>query len=156
MYGYLSVIRHLDNHSFQADFESHLASLQMHLTTLEHLSLTYTAYQHSYNNLLVEMDRRRRYRDQTQQILDTFAAQLEAGRNGNFLQFFVCHTILIGTVTDELQSRQLFIERHRAQLPDDLCLSIENIPSRYEISLGQGEVFEDIPSVDADLLQAVG
>lgn len=60
----------------------HLASIQQHLTTLEHLYITYISYETSYNSLLLELERRRRYRDATEDLVYGMVRQLDALRDG--------------------------------------------------------------------------
>ncbi|KLO17130.1 hypothetical protein SCHPADRAFT_822029 [Schizopora paradoxa] len=117
------------------EYETHLASLQSHLTSLEHLYMTYTNYQHSYNNLLVELDRRRRYRDSTRELLANMLKELDIRRQ------------------DEIHARQLFVDNHRAQLPDDLCPCIDDVPLRYTIDVIDGDTQEELPDIDEDLLE---
>jgi len=119
----------------ETDYEAHLASLQSHLTSLEHLYITYTSYQHSYNNLLLELDRRRRYQDSTRDLLANMLKQLDIRR------------------LDEIHAREIFSGSHRAQLPNDLCLCIDDVPSRYVMNIAEGDSQEEVPDVDEDLLE---
>ena len=66
----------------QTQFEDHLDALHEHLTTFRGLHNTYSAYQVSYNNLLIELERRRRFRDAANRIIQEMKNQLDAIREG--------------------------------------------------------------------------
>lgn len=61
-----------------------METLHAHLSTLADLRMTYTSYQASYNNLVVEMDRRRQYRDAAEDIVKQMAQQLNLLRERTF------------------------------------------------------------------------
>ena len=56
---------------------------------------------------------------------------------------------------DEVHARQLFVESHRAQLPDDLCPCIDDVPPHYAIDVVDGDTQEELPDIDEDLLEDV-
>lgn len=49
--------------------------------------MTYTSYQSAYNTLLVELDRRRRYREAAEQRVHDMSRELEAMRDGDFILY---------------------------------------------------------------------
>lgn len=116
--------------------------------------MTYTSYQHSYNNLLVELDRRRRHRDSTSELLANMIKQLDLRRLGALPNSNSMISV-VNFVEDEIHAREVFLENHRAQLPDDLCLCIDDVPSRYVINIAEGDTQEEMPDVDEDLLEDV-
>ncbi|KAI5120103.1 hypothetical protein M0805_002187 [Coniferiporia weirii] len=118
----------------EAEYEMHLASLQQYLTNLEHLYISFTSYETSYNCLLLEMERRRRYRDAAEEIVRGMTRQLDDMRN------------------EEIQLRETFWSAHGNHLPDDLCLCVANIPTKWDVGPALGESPEELPVVDEDLL----
>lgn len=58
-------------------------------------------------------------------------------------------------IKDEIRSRDLFVENHRAQLPDDLCPCIDDVPPRYAFDVVDGDTQEELPDIDEDLLEDV-
>lgn len=68
---------------------------------------------------------------------------------------FIFWRLIISSYTEEIRTREAFLSNHREQLPDDLCLCIDDVPTRYEIGLADGETQEEVPDVDADLLEDV-
>ncbi|KAH8118232.1 autophagy-related protein 17 [Phellopilus nigrolimitatus] len=119
----------------EAEYEMHLASIQQHLTTLEHLYITYISYETSYNSLLLELERRRRYRDATEDLVYGMVRQLDA-----------C------VMVQEIQLRESFYATHGPHLPDDLCYCVANMPTKWDVGPALGEVPEELPDVDEDLL----
>lgn len=79
--------------------------------------------------------------------------QLDIRRLGALHIHFVLH--VANFVEDEIHAREVFSESHRAQLPDDLCLCIDDVPSRYVINIAEGDSQEEVPDVDEDLLEDV-
>ncbi|TDL25651.1 hypothetical protein BD410DRAFT_784690 [Rickenella mellea] len=119
----------------ETESQPHFAALEAHTATLETLHGTYTSYRSSYNGLLLEMERRRRYRDATELIVREMTKQLE------------------GTREEELQAREEFYAAHGPHLPDDLCLCIANLPTMWDISPAAGEMQEALPYIPDDLIE---
>ncbi|KZT22417.1 hypothetical protein NEOLEDRAFT_1071676 [Neolentinus lepideus HHB14362 ss-1] len=118
----------------ETDCVERMSHLQAHLMTLEDLNHKYTSYQFSYNKLLIELARRRQYREAAENIVRGMMAQLEA------------------MTEEEHIVRQEFNAEHGQYLPSDLCPSIENPPTKWEIVSYNGEPEEVLPDVDNDLL----
>ncbi|EPQ54057.1 hypothetical protein GLOTRDRAFT_77963 [Gloeophyllum trabeum ATCC 11539] len=126
------MLQHQDQ--VQADCVERMSHLQGHLMTLEELHHKYTSYQLSYNKLLIEIARRRQYREAAENIVRGMMAQLDA------------------MTEEERIVRQDFNEEHGQYLPSDLCLCIENPPTKWAIVPWNGEPEEVLPDVDNDLL----
>lgn len=63
-------------------------SLKTHYIALQELEETYHSYQLAYDHLIVEMDRRARYRGAAQAMAEQMAMQLQSMRNGMSLQLY--------------------------------------------------------------------
>lgn len=59
-------------------------SLKTHYLALQELEEMYHSYQLAYDHLILEMDRRARYRNAMQNMISEMTAQLQAIRNGTF------------------------------------------------------------------------
>ncbi|KAA1467537.1 hypothetical protein DENSPDRAFT_251101 [Dentipellis sp. KUC8613] len=112
----------------------HLTNLHQHLLTIEELEHRYTAYQASFHKLLIEIARRRQYKEAAENIVRGMMAQLEA------------------MTEEERQVREDFNAEHGSHLPSDICLYIENPPTRWEVVPFDGDSIETLPDVDNDLL----
>ncbi|KAF8517689.1 autophagy-related protein 17 [Hysterangium stoloniferum] len=122
-------------------------TLNDYLESLLTLRSTYESYQLSYNALVLEMDRRRLYRDSMEGIVQEMKQKLEKLRE------------------DEISMRDAFYLAHSASIPDDLCLAISNLPEPFSISSGtlhnkHGDEQNDIgrevlPEIHDDLLEEV-
>lgn len=118
----------------EEDFEDLLDCLQQRLLVVEDLYHRYVSFQSSFSKLLVEIGRRRQYREAAERIVDGMMAQLEA------------------MTEEERQVREEFNTEHGAHIPTDLCLCIENPPTRWEVVPWPGDVRETLPEIDSDLL----
>jgi len=118
-------------------------TLNDYLETLLTLRSAYESYQMSYNALVLEMDRRKRYQDTMHTVVQEMRERLDRLRE------------------DEIISREAFYSAHSASIPDDLCLAISNLPQTFVISsiappedgmdrAGVGK--EVLPEIDDDLL----
>jgi autophagy-related protein 17 len=129
----------------ETESETQLLALHDYLFTLESLQSRFGAYQHAYNRLVIEMDRRRHYQQASERIIATMASELDA------------------LVVEERGLREAFKNEHGDHLPNDLCLSIENAPTRWALipvpfeanpddpGLKRGER-EVLPDIDLELL----
>ena len=52
--------------------------------------------------------------------------------------------------------RAHFNAEYGQHLPEDLCLSIANAPTAWEIAPVEGTTFEVLPHIDSDLIAEVG
>ena len=55
-------------------------------------------------------------------------------------------------LTEEDQVRKHFNMEFGANLPEDLCLCIENSPTRWEVVPSIGDAWEFLPAIERDLL----
>lgn len=124
---------------------------------IEDLIQRFNAYRLSYSKLLVEIARRRRYKEAAENIVRSMMAQLETMSDGMFsLLHGPARLFIPGDVTEERLVRESFNAEHGAHLPSDLCLYIENPPTRWQVIPLNGETVESLPDVDDDLVEEVG
>lgn len=57
--------------------------------------------------------------------------------------------------SDEIRLREAFYAEHGPHLPDDLCLCVANLPTKWEVGPAFDEASEDLPLIDEDLLADV-
>lgn len=72
----------------QGKAEASLDALYHHLLTLEHLHERYVAYRMAFNKLILEIGRRRQYREAAENIVKGMMKQLESMTEGNCFLFF--------------------------------------------------------------------
>ncbi|KAH7912803.1 autophagy protein Apg17-domain-containing protein [Hygrophoropsis aurantiaca] len=111
-----------------------LDGLQQRLLVVEDLHHRYVLYQSSFNKLLVEISRRRQYREEADQIVEGMMAKLQAMTEA------------------ERKVREDFNAEHGGHIPADICLCIETPPTRWEVTPWDGDVRETLPHIDNDLL----
>ena len=58
-------------------------------------------------------------------------------------------------MSEEIELRQSFFAEHGANLPEDLCTCVANMPTRWEVGPAPGEIREELPTIDKDLLDEV-
>jgi len=125
------VLRRQDE--IDADCNTRLDALHQNLVTIEDLIRQFNAYRLSFGKLLVEVARRRQYKDAAENIVRGMMAHLEA-------------------MSEERLVRESFNAEHGAHLPSDLCLYIENAPTRWQVIPVDGDTVESLPDVDDDLI----
>ncbi|KAI6003417.1 autophagy-related protein 17 [Pisolithus marmoratus] len=118
----------------EEDCEDVLEGLQQRLQVVEELHHRYVLYQSSFNKLLVEIARRRQYREAAEKIVEGMVEQLRA------------------MTEEECRVRDNFNVEHGTHIPADLCLCIENPPTRWDVVPLPGDVRETLPQIDSDLL----
>ncbi|KAI0303808.1 autophagy protein Apg17-domain-containing protein [Multifurca ochricompacta] len=121
----------------EADCSNRLDRLYQNLVVIEDLIQQFNAYRLSYSKLLVEIARRRQYKEAAENIVRGMVAQLEAMSE------------------EERVVRESFNAEHGAHLPSDLCLYIENPPTRWQVTPLDGDALESVPDIDNDLLVEV-
>ncbi|KAI9512058.1 autophagy-related protein 17 [Russula earlei] len=121
----------------EADCNSRLEALHQNLVIIEDLIRQFNAYRLSFGKLLVEIARRRQYKDAAENIVRGMMAHLEAMSE------------------EERLVRESFNAEHGENLPSDLCLYIENPPTRWQVIPLDGDAVESVPDVDDDLLVEV-
>jgi len=119
----------------ETDCNSRLDTLHQNLVAIEDLIRQFNAYRLSYGKLLVEIARRRQYKEAAENIVRSMMAQLEAMSD------------------EERLVRESFNAEHGAHLPSDLCLYIENPPTRWQVTPLDGDTVESLPDVDNDLIE---
>ncbi|KAI0087279.1 autophagy protein Apg17-domain-containing protein [Irpex rosettiformis] len=118
----------------EAECKEHLAQLEQRLTTVEELHHRYTSYQYSYNKLVVELVRRRKYMEAAMKIVQGMTKELKA------------------MAEEEQQLRVVFNEAHGDYLPMDVCLSIANMPTRWQVMPESDQIEESALDIDTDIL----
>lgn len=56
---------------------------------------------------------------------------------------------------EEVQAREAFYSSHGPHLPDDLCLCIANMPTKWDVAPAPSESIEVLPDIDEDLIVEV-
>ncbi|OSD06340.1 hypothetical protein PYCCODRAFT_1431344 [Trametes coccinea BRFM310] len=125
------------DHQHHVEIESlkHLSDLHMQLSPLEELHHKYTSYQYAYNNLVLELARRRQYREAAQRVISNMIAELDT------------------MVEEERGLRAAFQAQHGQYIPEDICLYIENPPNRWTVSTWNDEPLETLPEIENDLIE---
>ncbi|KAJ6494746.1 autophagy-related protein 17 [Mycena vitilis] len=118
----------------ELECEEQLASLQQHLLTVEHLHQRFVSYRTAFNKLMLEIARRRQYREAAENIVRGMMSQLAA------------------MTEEESHVRDHFNLEHGAHLPEDICLCIGNSPTRWEVVPWHGEELEALPEIEPDLI----
>jgi autophagy-related protein 17 len=110
----------------------------------------------SYDKLLVEVDRRRQYKEEAENFVRDMMAQLETMSEGVFLHpNRPVRLFRPDDISGERVVRESFNAEHGAHLPSDLCLYIENPPTRWQVIPFDGDAVESLPDVDNDLVAEV-
>ncbi|KAJ6607416.1 autophagy-related protein 17 [Mycena sp. CBHHK59/15] len=118
----------------EIDCDEQLASLQQHLLTVEHLHERFVSYRTAFSKLMLEIARRRQYREAAENIVQGMMSQLHA------------------MTEEESQVRDHFNSEHGAHLPEDICLCIGNSPTRWEVVPWHGEEPEVLPEIEPELI----
>lgn len=140
---------------YQADCQNRLIGLDQNLVVIEDLIRQFNAYQFSYSELLVEIARRRQYKEAAENIVSGMVARLEAMSEGVFFSHYLARGVVENNIPEERKFRESFNAEHGAHLPSDLCLYIENPPTRWQVIPHDGDDVESLPDVDNDLLEEV-
>lgn len=123
----------LRQESTTSSAQDHLATMEAYITVLEDLCTHYMEYRSSFDRLLIEIARRVQYREAAEKIVEGMGRQLDA------------------MVDEERLLREDFNSTHGAHLPADICLCIENPPTKWEVMPWGGSI-EVLPDVAIDLL----
>lgn len=67
----------------------------------------------------------------------------------------ILHACISFSYEEEIQLRESFYATHGPHLPDDLCYCVANMPTKWDVGPALGEVPEELPEVDEDLLVEV-
>ncbi|KAE9401499.1 hypothetical protein BT96DRAFT_964986 [Gymnopus androsaceus JB14] len=121
----------------ESECEDRFSEMQQHLLTVEDLQHRFICYQTAFRKLILEIARRRVYKEAAEKIVRGMMDQLTA------------------MTEEERQVREHFNNEHGAHLPEDLCLCISNVPTKWEIVPRNGEVVESLPDVPGDLVAEV-
>ncbi|KAK2460900.1 hypothetical protein APHAL10511_007370 [Amanita phalloides] len=117
--------------------EETLNDLHQHLVVLEQLHDRYISYQIAYNKLVLEMARRRQYCEAVEHIVRGMAKQLEE------------------MTMEESTVRGLFNSEYGGHLPADICLYIENMPTKWQVNPWEGDIIELLPEIPDDVISEV-
>jgi autophagy-related protein 17 len=119
----------------QTETEPRLLGLHDYLSNLEALQTRFAAYQFSYSRLLLELGRRTQYVEAANKIVRGMNAQLAAMVQGlpHFLDYASRQVSTLTNFVEERTLRESFKVEHGDHLPDDLCLAVENLPTRWEV-----------------------
>ncbi|KAF9061421.1 autophagy-related protein 17 [Rhodocollybia butyracea] len=118
----------------ESECEDRFSEMQRHLLTIEDLHQRFISYQTAFQKLILEIARRRVYKEAAENIVRGMMDQL------------------IAMTEEERQVREHFNNEHGAHLPEDLCLCISNVPTKWEILPWNGEVLETLPEIPSDML----
>ncbi|KAJ3972724.1 autophagy-related protein 17 [Lentinula raphanica] len=118
----------------ESECEDHFTEMQRHLLTVEDLQQRFISYQTAFRKLILEIARRRLYKEAAENIVRGMMDQLTA------------------MTEEERKVREHFNHEHGAHLPEDLCLCISNLPTRWEILPWDGEPLESLPDIPADMV----
>ncbi|KAG6909963.1 hypothetical protein DXG01_014232 [Tephrocybe rancida] len=134
--------------------EEELNGLQNHLSTLEHLRERFVSYQTAFNKLILELARRRQYREAAENIVRGMMVQLEAMTEGGPALLLAALThVELSTSVEESQVRSHFNSEYGGHLPEDICLCVGNAPTRWEVLPLSGDpLSEFLPVIDTELV----
>ncbi|KAL0580950.1 Autophagy-related protein 17 [Marasmius crinis-equi] len=114
--------------------EERLVDLQTHLSTIEDLYERYVDYQVAYRKLVLELSRRRLYKESVEKFVRGMISELES------------------MTVEERHIRDRFNNEYGIHLPEDLCLCIRNAPTRWAVHPQAGEELETLPDIPPDLI----
>lgn len=140
--------------SEQKEAMEELNPLHSHLTTLEQLHEQYVAYRMAFNKLLLEISRRRQYREAAENIARGMMRQLESMTEGDYSAPYIIIQLMTAFIEED-RVRAHFNAEYGQYLPEDLCLSIANAPTTWEIIPAGGTTFEVLPHIDNDIIAEV-
>ncbi|KAJ3874023.1 autophagy-related protein 17 [Lentinula edodes] len=118
----------------ESECEQHFTQMQRHLLTVEDLQQQFISYQTAFRKLILEIARRRVYKEAAENIVRGMMDQLTA------------------MTEEERRVREHFNQEQGAHLPEDLCLCISNYPTKWDISPWAGEVLESLPDIPTDMV----
>ena len=117
-------------------------TLTDHLTGIFELQSTYTHYRTAYGKLVLEVDRRRQYRESADAIVRGMTAQLQALREGRPCQQISSSELIANFrfLVEEISRREQFFKSEGAYLPEDLCPYVGEPPTMFEVLATNEEV----------------
>jgi len=142
---------------YQIQVETELNGLQEHLTTLRELHEQFVSYRMAFNKLILEIARRGQYREAAENIVKGMTRQLDSmtlGRRPGFFNFFI-QTKIYFVLLEESRVRAHFNAEYGSHLPEDLCLCIQNEPTKWEVIPSDGSYSEVLPFIANDVLTGV-
>lgn len=139
----------------QIEAHEEISRLHDHLTALQStFHVPYVEYRTAYSKLLLELDRRRQYKESVENIVNEMAKKLESMTEGTEFSI-VKFEAVIYAFSEENRVRDHFNKEYGGSLPLDLCLYVANTPTRWDILPAEGSAIEVLPSIDTDLLVMV-
>ncbi|KAJ7581262.1 autophagy-related protein 17 [Mycena floridula] len=121
--------------SVESDCDERLTALEEHLLTVEHLHQRFVYYQAAFNKLILEIARRQLYRESAENIVRGMTAQLNA------------------MAEEERLVREHFNTEHGLHLPEDICLCVGNLPTRWAVVPASGDSQEVLPDLSATIVR---
>ncbi|RHZ84643.1 hypothetical protein Glove_78g56 [Diversispora epigaea] len=107
---YANILKELETH-----FEKDSAMVDRLLDELLNLNLWYEEFSKAYDQMIIEIDRRHKVKEQHEKAAEEYLNKLE------------------GLYIEEIQQRDSFFGNYGRYLPSDLCPPILETPIRYEI-----------------------
>ncbi|THV03192.1 hypothetical protein K435DRAFT_748177 [Dendrothele bispora CBS 962.96] len=120
--------------SVEAECDERLGELEEHLQTIQSLHERFVSYQASFRKLVLEIARRKQYKEAAESIVRGMMAELEA------------------RTEEERRVREHFNKEHGAHLPEDICLCIRNAPTKWEVVPQINEELEVLPELSQDFI----
>ena len=115
------------------------------------------SYRMAFNKLILEIARRRQYREAAENIVKGMMRQLDSMTLGWRLDFNFSYTEIYSLLSfvEESRVRAHFNAEYGSHLPEDICLCIRNEPTKWEVIPSEGSYSEVLPFIANDLLAGV-
>jgi len=115
------------------------------------------SYRMAFNKLILEIARRRQYREAAENIVKGMTRQLDSMTLGRRPDFYFFHTEIyfVLLLTEESRVRAHFNAEYGSHLPEDICLCIQNEPTKWEVIPSDGSYSEVLPFIANDVLTGV-
>lgn len=109
----------------------------------------------AFNKLILEIARRRQYREAAENIVKGMMRQLESMSEGRTFASTLSTNIDLSLFTEESRVRAHFNAEYGSHLPEDICLCIRNEPTKWEVEPSEGSYPEVLPFIANDLIAGV-
>ena len=107
----------------------------------------------AFNKLILEIARRRQYREAAENIVKGMMRQLDSMSLGRRPDSKFSLRYLFFLFTEESRVRAHFNAEYGSHLPEDICLCIRNEPTKWEVTPLEGSYSEVLPFIANDLLE---
>jgi autophagy-related protein 17 len=135
---------------FQQAWEDEKGILTQRMEEIESLTEFYVGFAGGYDDLIIEVQRRRKVRRDMEKIASHALSQIEKLYKRMFS--FHCLFDFILTMTDEVERREEFKAELGEFLPIDIWPGLMNPPIRYEVS-AVGEEANNLPDLKRDVIE---